>query len=154
MQHAFRGSRRLLAFLSTMALSVAAIAALSPVGSAHTLAKHRSTQHWSGGASVTTTPWGTIPTGQAVNLYTLRNGRGMSVNITDFGGVVQSINVPDKWGRTKDVALGFPSADDYSTTSPRERPARPGPSRADPGTPTSAGSSAAMPTGSRTRRSR
>jgi aldose 1-epimerase len=113
MQHAFRGSWRLSAFLSTMALSAVAFAAFSPVGSAHTLAKHRSKQHWSGGASVTTTPWGTIPTGQAVNLYTLRNGRGMSVNITDFGGVVQSINVPDRSGTTKDVALGFPTADDY-----------------------------------------
>jgi len=113
MQHALSGSRRLSAFLSMMVLSVVAIAAFSPLASAHTLAKHRSKQHWSGGASVTTAPWGTIPTGQAVNLYTLRNGHGMSVNITNYGGVVQSINVPDKRGGSKDVVLGFPNADDY-----------------------------------------
>jgi hypothetical protein len=35
MQHAFRGSWRLSAFLSTMALSAVAFAAFSPVGSAH-----------------------------------------------------------------------------------------------------------------------
>lgn len=57
--------------------------------------------------------WGTVD-GQTANLYTLRSGRGMTVTITNYGGVVQSIRVPTRrGGRTADVALGFPKLSDY-----------------------------------------
>ncbi|HEX3615827.1 MAG TPA: aldose epimerase family protein [Solirubrobacteraceae bacterium] len=61
---------------------------------------------------VTSASWGSV-NGQAVNLYTLTNGRGMKVNISNYGGVVQSIWVPDKSGKLVDVALGFPTLADY-----------------------------------------
>jgi aldose 1-epimerase len=48
-----------------------------------------------------------------VRLWTLRNGRGMVVRISNYGGVVQSIWVPDRFGRRADVALGFPRLSDY-----------------------------------------
>jgi aldose 1-epimerase len=51
--------------------------------------------------------WGKLSDGTAVNLYTLRN-RGMKVNISDYGGIVQSIWVPDRRGHLVNVALGFP----------------------------------------------
>jgi aldose 1-epimerase len=51
--------------------------------------------------------------GQKVNLYTLRNRNGMRVKITNYGGVVQSIWVPDRQGRLTNVALGFPRLSDY-----------------------------------------
>jgi len=47
-----------------------------------------------------------------VNLYTLGNGT-MTVNISNYGGVVQSINVPDRNGNMVNVALGFPKLEDY-----------------------------------------
>ena len=47
-----------------------------------------------------------------MNLYTLTNGT-MTVKITNYGGVVQSIWVPDRRGRLVDVALGFPKLSDY-----------------------------------------
>lgn len=50
---------------------------------------------------------------KAVKLYTLTNGKGMEVCVTNFGGRVVSIVVPDKEGNPTDVVLGFPTAVDY-----------------------------------------
>ena len=47
------------------------------------------------------------------NLYTLKNQAGMEVCITNFGGRIVSIMVPDKNGELKDVVLGFDNIDDY-----------------------------------------
>ena len=114
MQHAFRGSRRLVAFFSTCALIAFAVFAAG--ASAHALAKkghHRhGHHHGDGGVTITSQAWGSTG-GQSVNLYTLKNSNGMTVNITNFGGVVQSIWVPDRHGGTKNVALGFSSLSDY-----------------------------------------
>ena len=55
--------------------------------------------------SVVKKPFGRID-GNTVYLYTLSNG-SMQVKITNFGGIVQSIDVPDRSGNLADVALGF-----------------------------------------------
>lgn len=47
------------------------------------------------------------------NLYTLKNASGMEVCITNFGGRIVSIMVPDKKGDMKDVVLGFDNINDY-----------------------------------------
>jgi aldose 1-epimerase len=70
-----------------------------------------------GGPTITSEPWGSVG-GQPVDLYTLRNGRGMTVRITNYGGIIQSIDVPDRRGRTANVTLGFDNVDDYVTSSP------------------------------------
>jgi aldose 1-epimerase len=116
MQHAFRGSRRLFAFLSACALIFAAFAAGA---SAHAVSKnkghhHHGDHHGNGGVTISKlSPWGTAPDGVSADLYTLQNSNGMVVKITNFGGVVQSIWVPDKRGHAKDVVLGFPTLSDY-----------------------------------------
>ena len=46
-------------------------------------------------------------------LYTLKNKAGMEVCITNFGGRIVSIMVPDKNGKMQDVVLGFDSIADY-----------------------------------------
>jgi aldose 1-epimerase len=51
----------------------------------------------------------------AVYRYTLSNARGMSVDILTFGGIVQEINVPDRFGHVSDVVLGFSTLQDYVT---------------------------------------
>jgi aldose 1-epimerase len=56
--------------------------------------------------------------GQAVDLYTLTNANGMAVKITDYGGIVTSLKVPDKNGRSEDVVLGFDSLDRYLAGHP------------------------------------
>lgn len=50
-----------------------------------------------------------------VKLYTLKNAAGMEVCVTNFGGRIVSIMVPDKNGEMKDVVLGFDSIADYQT---------------------------------------
>ena len=68
--------------------------------------------------SITRRPFGTTKSGQAVSLYTLTNARGASVKITNYGGIVQSILVPDRRGRLGDVVLGFDSIPRYEKDSP------------------------------------
>ena len=48
-----------------------------------------------------------------VELITLTNANGMEVCVTNFGGRIVSIMVPDKNGEMKDVVLGFDKAEDY-----------------------------------------
>ena len=50
---------------------------------------------------------------KAVKLYTLKNATGMEVCITNFGGRLVSIMVPDKNGNMTDVILGFDNVSDY-----------------------------------------
>jgi aldose 1-epimerase len=63
------------------------------------------------GFSLTSKPWGTAA-GQPVRLYTLSNGH-MKVNITNFGGIIQSIDTPNRAGKLTDVTLGFSSLAGY-----------------------------------------
>lgn len=57
--------------------------------------------------------FGKTPTGEKVDLYTLTNRRGMTVKITNYGGIVTSILVPDKEGNVADVVLGFNTLEEY-----------------------------------------
>ncbi len=66
--------------------------------------------------SVTETPFGTMPDGQKVEMFHLKNASGMEVDIITYGGAVQSIKVPDKNGKIEDVALGFDNLKDYLHT--------------------------------------
>jgi aldose 1-epimerase len=51
--------------------------------------------------------------GAAVTRYTLRNSAGLTVKILTYGGIVQSVTLPDRHGRDVELVLGFPTVDDY-----------------------------------------
>lgn len=51
--------------------------------------------------------------GKPVKLYTIENKNGMKVQITNFGGRIVSIIVPDKEGVFGDVSLGYSTLDEY-----------------------------------------
>ena len=59
--------------------------------------------------------FGKTQDGQAVDLYTLTNKNGMQVAITNFGGTIVSIKVPDKDGKLADVVLGYDDVSGYET---------------------------------------
>ena len=51
--------------------------------------------------------------GDSTALYTLKNDKGMEVCITNFGGRIVSVMVPDREGKMIDVVLGFDSIEAY-----------------------------------------
>jgi aldose 1-epimerase len=67
--------------------------------------------------SVTSKPFGKVD-GKPVALYTLTNESGAKVSITNYGGTVTSIIVPDKDGKMGDVVLGFDTVAEYVEKSP------------------------------------
>ena len=58
----------------------------------------------------------TIIGGETVKLYTLKNAQGMEVCITNYGGRVVSLMVPDRDGKPTDVVLGFDNIQQYADT--------------------------------------
>lgn len=55
----------------------------------------------------------TMEDGKTTHLYTLKNAKGMEVCVTNIGGRIVSIWVPDKAGNFQDVVLGFDSIEPY-----------------------------------------
>jgi len=66
-------------------------------------------------SNMTKQPFGKTEDGQAVDLYTLTNKNRMEAAITNFGGIVVSLKVPDRQGKLDDVVLGYDKIDDYLT---------------------------------------
>jgi aldose 1-epimerase len=65
------------------------------------------------GGTITEAPFGNMPDGTPVRIYTLRNKNGMEARITTYGGIVQSLKVPDKNGNLGDVVFGFDNLDGH-----------------------------------------
>src|SRR5260370_7894321 len=63
--------------------------------------------------STTRKSFGKTPDGQPVDLYVLANKSGAEVSITNYGGAVVSIKVPDRNGEFADVVLGYDTAEGY-----------------------------------------
>jgi len=66
---------------------------------------------------IETSNFGTF-NGEKVFLYSLENKNGVKVKITNFGGIVTSIIVPDREGNFEDVVLGFDSLSGYLNEHP------------------------------------
>ena len=64
------------------------------------------------------TPFGTTEDARAVQLYTLTNRNQMKVSITNFGGIVTELWVPDRDHTMGDVVLGYDSLSHYLAGSP------------------------------------
>jgi aldose 1-epimerase len=58
-------------------------------------------------------PFGKTPDGQPVDLYVLTNKGGAEASITNYGGAVVSLKVPDRNGNLADVVLGYDTAEGY-----------------------------------------
>jgi aldose 1-epimerase len=58
-------------------------------------------------------PFGKSPDGQPVDLFVLTNKGGAEVSITNYGGAVVSVKVPDRNGKLADVVLGYDTLDGY-----------------------------------------
>ncbi|WP_420319756.1 aldose epimerase family protein [Flagellimonas sp.] len=63
------------------------------------------------------TPFGTTKDGKKITHYKLTNQSGMSVDIINYGGIISSMEVPDKNGVFGDVVLGHDNIKDYEEKS-------------------------------------
>ncbi len=63
-------------------------------------------------------PYGKTADGREVFLYTLKNSKGCVMKVTNYGGIVTHLLVPDKSGRMGDVVLGYDKLADYIKATP------------------------------------
>jgi aldose 1-epimerase len=86
-------------------IMAAGLLAVSLVGCA-TMSSNKS-------STITKADFGKTSEGQAVEIYTLHNSKGAEARIMTYGGIVQSLTMPDKNGKFADVVLGFDNLDSY-----------------------------------------
>ncbi len=63
-------------------------------------------------------PFGQTKDGVAVDIFTLRNSKGAEARISNYGGLVVSLKVPDRDGHLGDVVLGYDTLAAYIKDSP------------------------------------
>jgi aldose 1-epimerase len=123
MHHALRLSKRLVAIAAAALLAIVFAAPAAMGASAHRT-HHQGTFHKSG-LRISSSPFGNLPSGvpnipqggAAVTRYTLSNARGTTVSILDYGGIIQSLYVPDRRGHKANVTLGFANIDGYTNAA-------------------------------------
>lgn len=88
------------------------LAALASGGSAAQIAPDKPPK-----PTIVRQPFGSVE-GQPVELFILTNARGMRAAITNYGGIVVELWVPDRHGRLADVVLGYSTVEEYVKNSP------------------------------------
>jgi aldose 1-epimerase len=71
-----------------------------------------------GKLSITKDSFGTTSAGEAVDRYSFGQPGRLWVRMLTYGATIQSIEVPDRWGRVADVVLGLPTIETYQSESP------------------------------------
>lgn len=69
-------------------------------------------------ASITKESYGITNDGQKVDVYTLKNDKGMEVEIITYGGIITSLKTPDKNGEYQNIVLGYDSLSQYIANNP------------------------------------
>lgn len=57
--------------------------------------------------------FGQFPDGRSVRLFTLETAGGLRLSVTNYGGIITSIRMPDRQGRSDEIIAGFPSLAPY-----------------------------------------
>ena len=68
--------------------------------------------------TIDTVQFGRTPDGQTAELFTLTNAGGLVAKITNYGGILVEMRVPDRRGKLADVVLGLDTLDDYLAGHP------------------------------------
>ena len=119
--------------LGRLALSCSGLLALVACGANNTAADHAATDatapatagstQLKSAAMPTAASFGKTTDGTEVQLFTLTNASGAKATISNFGGTLTSLLVPDKDGKMGDVILGFDNVSGYQ--SPEFRKSNP-----------------------------
>ncbi|MFJ1971081.1 aldose epimerase family protein [Streptomyces sp. NPDC087903] len=75
------------------------------------------TAHATGGRTPVKSLFGKLADGTKVYRWSLANG-GTKLKVLSYGGIVQSLEIPDRHGRYKNVSLGFDNIEDYVAKTP------------------------------------
>ncbi|WP_210573995.1 aldose epimerase family protein [Streptomyces sp. GESEQ-4] len=75
------------------------------------------TAHATGGKKPVKSLFGKLADGTKVHSWSLENG-GTRLKVLSYGGIVQSLEIPDRRGRYTNVSLGFDNIEDYVANSP------------------------------------
>jgi aldose 1-epimerase len=67
---------------------------------------------------VTRAPFGMLRNNTPVESYTLTNANGLEMRVTNYGGTITSLKVPDRSGHVDDIVLGFDTIDGYLKDPP------------------------------------
>ncbi|MBO2457183.1 aldose epimerase family protein [Actinomadura violacea] len=98
--------KRVLSLAAAAVTGSALVAAAVPAGAAPS-------RNGGTAPSISKEPFGTLADGTKVDRYTLTNGHGVRVRILTYGGIVQTLETPDRHGREADIVLGFRTLKDY-----------------------------------------
>ena len=63
-------------------------------------------------------PFGHAPDGTPVELFTITNINGLTAQITNYGGIITTLKVPDRNGTLDDIVLGYYTLEQYLEKSP------------------------------------
>lgn len=63
--------------------------------------------------TINESPFGNLPDGSAVTLYTFRNAKGTEMKVINYGGIITSLKTADRSGLFEDVVLGYDSLSGY-----------------------------------------
>ncbi len=102
----------LLAALSATACRKAENPAVSEAAAAADPGKGEATMN------VVQAPFGTLPDGSAVEIFTVTNTNGLKARLMTYGATLVSLEIPDRNGVFADCVLGYETLDGYLKASP------------------------------------
>lgn len=62
---------------------------------------------------ITSKTFGELPSGETAELFTLSNNQDVTVQITNYGAIITSIETPDKFGKKTNIVCGFEKLEEY-----------------------------------------
>lgn len=63
-------------------------------------------------------PYGATGGGSYADLFTLTNDQGVSVTLTNYGGIITALQTPDRQGQLGDIVLGYDKLEEYVSNNP------------------------------------
>jgi aldose 1-epimerase len=68
--------------------------------------------------TMTKAAFGKLKTGEEVDIYTLKNAKGAEAKITNYGGIIVSLRMPDRNRKFAEVTHGFDTLEGYTAEHP------------------------------------
>jgi aldose 1-epimerase len=69
-------------------------------------------------AGISVGPFGELPDGAPVSIYSLRNQKGVEARVSNYGGILVSFRAPDRSGDMTDIVLGYDHLQGYLDKTP------------------------------------